>query len=70
MTTQEVVTIVEVLSPANKRAGRGRDAYLQKRERVLGSSTHLVEIDLLRTGEPMPMAGALRDLDYRIVVSR
>lgn len=70
MTTQEVVTIVEVLSPANKRAVRGRDAYLQKRERLLGSSTHLVEIDLLCTGEPMPMAGALRDLDYRIVVSR
>lgn len=29
--TQAVVTVIEVLSPANKRSGRGRDSYLQKR---------------------------------------
>jgi hypothetical protein len=68
--TQEVITVIEVLSPANKRRGRGRDTYLQKRNQVLGSMTHLVEIDLLRTGEPMPMMGNATASDYRILVSR
>jgi len=68
--TQAVVTVIEVLSPANKRSGRGREAYLQKRDLVLGSHTHLVEIDLLRSGAAMPMAGAGAASDYRIVVSR
>jgi hypothetical protein len=68
--TQAVVTVIEVLSPANKRPGRGRDAYLQKRDLVLGSPTHLVEIDLLRSGAAMPMAGAGAASAYRVVVSR
>lgn len=68
--TQAVVTVIEVLSPANKRPGRGREAYLQKRDVVLGSPTHLVEIDLLRSGTAMPMAGAGVASDYRMVVSR
>ncbi len=68
--TQTVVTVIEVLSPANKRPGRGREAYLQKRDLVLGSHTHLVELDLLRSGVAMPMAGAGAASDYRIVVSR
>ncbi len=68
--TQAVVTVIEVLSPANKRPGRGREAYLQKRDLVLGSHTHLVEIDLLRSGAAMPMAGAGAASDYRIVVSQ
>ena len=68
--TQAVVTVIEVLSPANKRPGRGREAYLQKRDLVLGSYTHLVESDLLRSGAAMPMAGAGAASNYRIVVSR
>jgi len=47
-----LVTVVELLSPANKRDDR--PSYLAKREKILGSSTHLVEIDLLRGGRPMP----------------
>jgi hypothetical protein len=68
--TQTVVTVIEVLSPANKRPGRGRTSYLQKRDLVLGSHTHLVEIDLLRSGVAMPMAGARNSSDYRLVISR
>lgn len=67
--TGRVVTVVEVLSPKNKRVGEGRDKYLTKRQKVLNSGTHLVEIDLLRTGNFMPMAEAIRS-DYRILVSR
>jgi len=68
--TGEVVTAIEILSPSNKRPGEGRDAYIRKRRQVLGSSTHLVEIDLLRTGEKMPAIGEVPPTDYRILVSR
>ncbi|MGF1536088.1 MAG: DUF4058 family protein [Elainellaceae cyanobacterium] len=67
--TGAVVTVVEVLSPKNKRAGEGRNQYLTRRQRVLNSATHLVEIDLLRRGKPMPMTGAIAS-DYRVLISR
>jgi hypothetical protein len=65
----EVVTVVEVLSPSNKRSGEGRDQYLAKRKKLLSSEVHLVEIDLLRGGEPMPMRSPVAS-DYRVLVSR
>jgi hypothetical protein len=46
-----LVTVVEVLSPANKT--RHRDRYLANRDAILSSDVHLVEIDLLRNGKPM-----------------
>lgn len=52
-----VVTVVELLSLGNKRSGTGRRIYLEKRELVLSTNTSLVEIDLLRAGEPMPPSG-------------
>ncbi len=67
--TGEVVTVVEILSPKNKRTGEGRDQYLSKRQKVLGSQSHLVEIDLLRGGEALPMQDAGTS-DYRVLVSR
>jgi len=67
--TGKVVTVVEVLSPKNKRVGEGREKYLTKRQKVLNSATHLVEIDLLRTGNFMPMDASIPS-DYRILVSR
>lgn len=45
-----VVTIVEVLSPANKTTGDGREAYRRKQDEVLASQANLIEIDLLREG--------------------
>lgn len=68
--TKEVVTAVELLSPINKRPGKGRQAYESKRQRVLNSSTHLVEIDLLRAYEPMPLYGERLQSDYRVLVSQ
>ena len=53
--TGEVVTVLELLSPTNKHAGEGRRLYKEKRLQVLGTRTHLVEVDLLREGEPMTM---------------
>ncbi len=45
-----VITVIELLSPTNKRPGQGRDDYAAKRLNVLTSWTNLVEIDLLRGG--------------------
>lgn len=68
----EVVTVIELLSPSNKRPGEGRHQYEEKRLKVLGSQTHLVEVDLLRGGEPMPVRiqGDGQRGPYRILVSR
>lgn len=66
----QVVTLIAILSPTNKRPGEGRALYLRKRRAVLASMTHLVEIDLLRGGEATPFRGAPARGDYRILVSR
>lgn len=68
----EIVTVIEILSPKNKRSGEGRTTYLQKRRQIFHSQTHLVEIDLLRRGQPMPVVlpGKKIKSDYRILVSR
>ncbi|MUG97303.1 DUF4058 family protein [Scytonema sp. UIC 10036] len=67
--TGEVVSIIEILSPKNKRSKEGREAYESKRQKILSSATSLVEIDLLRGGEPMPILGN-PGIGYRILVSR
>jgi hypothetical protein len=45
-----LVTVIELLSPSNKRGGTGRKAYLAKRRETLTKAVHLVEIDMLRFG--------------------
>ncbi len=64
-----VITVIEILSPANKRRGKGRDTYEAKRLAVLGSASHLVEIDLLRGDNPLPINSAHDLLDYYVLVS-
>lgn len=68
--SREVVTVVELLSPANKqKSGPDRVQYLARRDAVLASQASLVEIDLLRGGEPMP--GEPRpSCAYSVLVSR
>lgn len=65
---RRVVAVVELLSPSDKKAGPDRDRYLLKRGRVLTSTAHLIEIDLLRGGERMPIQG-LPDCAYYVMVS-
>lgn len=72
---QRIVTVIELLSPSNKRGGPGRKLYRSKQRETLRSETHLVEIDLLRTGKhslavPEEMARPRGPLDYLICVSR
>lgn len=51
---RQLVTAIEILSPTNKR-GEGRLEYLAKRRRLLLSTAHLMEIDLLRQGQRVPI---------------
>jgi hypothetical protein len=67
--TNAVVCVIEVLSPTNKRPGEGRVAYETKRQKILGSATNLIEIDLLRGGQGMPLGDPIRK-PYSILVSR
>jgi len=67
--TREVITVIELLSPTNKAAGSDREQYLGKRKAILASNTHLVEIDLLRGGQRMPVE-ELPPCDYVVMVSR
>ncbi|MBI3361908.1 MAG: DUF4058 family protein [Chloroflexi bacterium] len=68
--TGEVITIIELLSHANKQPGRDREAYVQKREDLLVSQLNFVEIDLLRAGPVMPHAERAKDSAYRLFIRR
>ena len=65
---RRLVCAIELLSPPNKRGGRRK--YLIKRARVLASSAHLIEIDLLRQGRRVPMLKPLPAGPYFVFVSR
>ena len=55
---EDLVTVIEILSPTNKEPGPGREEYIRKQQDVMGSFVHLVEIDLLRE-EPYVLAPPL-----------
>jgi len=68
--SMEIVTVIETLSPANKRASSdGREQYLAKRQEILQSRTNLVVLDLLRGGKRLPVVG-MPPGDYFAIVSR
>ena len=66
----ETVAVIEVLSPTNKSSRDGRPEYLNKRNSILRSMTHLIEIDLLRGGERLPTVEPHPAGDYFAFVSR
>jgi hypothetical protein len=70
MKTGKVITIIEILFPQHKHSCGGRQLYERLRQKRLLSSNHLIEIDLLRIGKPMPVLGKIPNSDYRILISR
>jgi hypothetical protein len=51
-TDERIVTTLELLNYTNKTLrNKGRALYRKKQAEILASQTHLIEIDLLRTGE-------------------
>jgi hypothetical protein len=68
---QRLVTCIEVLSPSNKRPNTpGWDDYLRKRQSLLLENVHLVEIDLLRGGQRLPMFDPWPDYVYTLLLAR
>lgn len=65
---RDVVAVIELLSPSNK-ISPGREAFIAKRNQVFHSTSHLVEIDLLRAGQPMTVIGDVPPSHYRILVT-
>ena len=66
-----LVTVIEILSPANKRPGtEAREAYLRKRRDILASTAHLLEIDLLRRGERVLLDPPPPPAAYYVILSR
>ena len=70
--SNQVVTVIELLSPTNKRRGSdGFRAYYDKREELLQAGVNLVEIDLLRLGvRPITVEPLAAATDYCALVHR
>jgi hypothetical protein len=68
----ELVTVIEILSPVNKRRSGKLADYRKKRQEILASEVNLVELDLLRGGiRPGPeVAHPPLDTDYVLLVNR
>jgi hypothetical protein len=68
--TARLVAVIELLSPVNKRRGKGREEYLEKRRTFLTSPVHLIEIDLLRRYPRMPFDDPLPPAHYLVMVCK
>jgi hypothetical protein len=68
--SRDVITIVELLSPANRIDRGGRRSYLAKRRDILESGINLIELDLMRRGHKLPMKPRMPIADYSAVVCR
>lgn len=67
---RQIVAVLELLSPTNKYSGPDREQYLYKRDLLLRSRSHFVELDLLRGGPRMPFEVPPQPCAYYALVSR
>ncbi len=68
---EELVTVIELLSPVNKRQGhKAFREYDRKRRALFRSEVHLLEIDLLRRGTRPPLVRPVPDAPYYVTLSR
>jgi Protein of unknown function (DUF4058) len=67
-----LITLIDVVSPANKTTPTGRKVYLEKRKESRSGSANLVELDLVLQGEPTLdySRDGLPDWDYAVTVTR
>jgi hypothetical protein len=65
----QLVTSIEILSPVNKREP-GLSRYREKRQHLRTAQVHLLEIDLLRRGQRIPLHPHVRTSDYRVALIR
>lgn len=67
-----LVTLLEIVSPANKTTTAGRDAYLEKRKEAVHQRAAVVEIDLVLQGKPTLTYSrdGLPEFDHAVSVTR
>jgi hypothetical protein len=67
-----LITLVDVVSPANRTTAAGRKSYLEKRQEGRASGANLVEIDLVLQGQPMLdySREGLPEWDHAVTVTR
>jgi hypothetical protein len=67
-----LVTLVDIVSPANKSTEVGRSAYLSRRAEAKAGGANLVEVDLVLQGEPLLdySRDGLPDWNYAVTVTR
>ncbi len=68
--SRSLVTVIELLSPSNKKPGPDREQYLAKRGVIQASPAHLLEIDLLRCRAPLPTLDPRPECTYSVLISR
>lgn len=66
---RQLIAVLELLSPSNKQ-GSGRGQYMLKRNALVMEGVHLIELDLLRTGERLPTQEPLPAGEYYLVIAR
>ncbi len=66
---RRLVTVIEILSPANKH-GDGAREYRDRRTDLLRTQAHLLELDLLRGGASHALAGEPPPAPYYVYLSR
>ena len=74
----QLVTLIEIVSPSNKRKGKDRRSYLRKQREVLSTHANFVEIDLLRAGKRLfasaeietMLSTVAKRVDYVVLISR
>jgi hypothetical protein len=71
-TDGKLVTLLEVVSPANKSTPAGRQAYLDARQLAVSQKAGIVEIDLVMQGKPTLnySRDGLPEYDYAVTVTR
>ncbi len=62
----KLITLIEIVSPSNKRRGPDRESYIQKQQEILASDASLIEIDLLRSGGRLFAEPVMDDLVSRL----
>lgn len=67
---RRLVTAIEILSPTNKKPGRGFKEYSRRREQILLGAVHLMEIDLLHQGRRIPLRGPFPPVPYFVFLTR
>jgi len=66
---RRIVTVIEILSPANKTGGDDGRTYRLKRQEYIAGGIGLVEIDLLRAGQRPPLGRPVPTIpDYYVLV--